>query len=362
MVMRIGNSGSVSPGMGIAGMVSSRRAPIVIRGTPSLNLESSTQESSVDIIFPDSIRPSKRFEPITAMIIGRRGRGKTLFQTGLQAIQKARYKKDNLRFKVASNYWTEFADILHPDLVTWLNEDGFYDPAAQYLYVCIDEAGSQFSNRRALSKQNVDFMQTLTQIRKLNDEMIFTTQFPQWIDLPVLYQVDLFILAEATERDMYGMPSSIDASVFDWWGQWTGNTKRKMWPPQMEDVDWEFTLHNTNSLRGKYDDKQVIPPPWAKNKNQIVRKQWGDRDMTDLGIGFEVNEHAATIMSLKAPGSLEELLEQQQTDISINALVQAAKRVDPYLKNAYDLRKKMESIKGIDMDKDEVSGRWMLRR
>ena len=273
------------------------------------------KETSMEIMVPEKMRWKPRLEPIIAMLIGRRGRGKTLGMTYLGAFQKARYKHLGLPNLIGSNYWNEFADILNPELVPWFNTEGLFDPRARRMYATVDEAGSQFANRRSLSQVNVDFMQVLTQIRKLETEMVFTTQFPQWIDMGVLYQIDLFIGMDMDMDANGGV--DLNMAVWDWWGQWTGRNQRKIWPPQDSDIDWECTLVDADQMFGKYLTNQIIPPVWAKNRKQVIVSQWDDH-MPEAEIS--VDETGVDMFTARARSAME---------ADINSIDDILKLADP---------------------------------
>ncbi len=292
---------------------------------------------------PLTLQPGRRFEASVWMHMGRRGKGKTLGMSAIADVQKERFEYYKTGQRVGANYWLECADILNPQLVEWFNSDGLLDSRSRRMWACVDEATSQFMNRRSMSAVNVDFSQILTQIRKLETCMTFTTQFPQWVDIAILYQIDLFMLMEANYD-----ASIIDCYVFDWWGQLTGNMNRKAWPPQMSDVDWQVTLYNTDYMFNRYRTDQIVPPAWFKGprKQDVINKQWGDHmslvddmvdvpgkidtaDMQEIAIGGEVTPHAANMLSLGNPSSIEELLDRQsQKPFSVAGLLGRAKQID----------------------------------
>ena len=293
-------------------------------------LEIKTRTSTPEILTPYDVYTSRKFEPSAIMLVGRRGRGKTLGMTGLGAFQKERFRLRNIPSLIGSNYWTDFSDILNPDMIQWLNADGLWDPRAKNMYCLIDEAGAQFANRRSLNAVNVDFIQVLVQIRKLMTEMVFTTQFPQWVDIQVLYQIDLFIMMDSNYDN-----SIIDMYIFDWWGQWTGRNNKKAWPPQMEDVDAHATMYNTDSLFNRYRTNQVVPPPWAKNRKQIVLSEWGEQvggEEKEENPWGALTETARQAMDQGPAQSVDELLDRQTDPFLAGSLWAAAKRLDPRMK------------------------------
>lgn len=277
---------------------------------------------------------NKRFDAVNMMLVGRRGKGKTLGQCALAHIKKTVFKERNLPFSVASNYWQEPSDIIHPDLVGWLNK---FPPQGKNLYCCIDEIGSQTANRRSLAGVNVDFAQFLTQIRKRRNELTMTTQFPQWIDMAVLYQIDLFIRMEGRNGMRY-----VDMTIFDWWGQFTGNDHRKHWPPRDSEADDFRTLVNTHIMFDKYKTEQVVAPAWAKNRDQIIAQEFGED--WEAGIGDEwgfASPEAKAILEADQPETLEQLFEQPERPFAAATMLRQAKKYDPEIKTVKHLTKKL---------------------
>ncbi len=277
------------------------------------------------------LMPTRRLDPLCVLLMGRRGKGKTLGMTCLADIQRRRYEHGNMPYKIVSNYWMEPAHRVDPKLVESMNA---FPDWGRNLYLCIDEVGSQLANRRSLSRVNVDFMQFITQIRKRQNELVCTTQFPQWLDMAVLYQIDLF-----GRMDAFNGNRAIDVSWWDWWGQFSGNDKRKAWPPQPEDVDFEITIWNADLMWDKFRSDQIIPPAWAANKDQIIMKEHGADWIEEYGLadgswGYEVADDAAKQMNIKQPTTLPELLDQQDGPFQVNALLHLAKIFEDNIKSA----------------------------
>ena len=310
-------------------------------GAPKFNLIKSRKVTfdltptrrDVEIIGADNLPTTKRMDPLMVLLMGRRGRGKTLGMTCLADLQRRRWKQHNLPFNIVSNYWMEPAHRVDPNLVQTLNT---FPDWGRNLYICLDEIGGQLANRRSLAGVNVDFIQFLTQIRKRHNELITTTQFPQWVDMAVLYQIDLFC-----RMDAYNGNRSIDVHQWDWWGQFAGRDYRKQWPPQPQDVDFYFQIHNADLMWSAYKSDQIIPPAWAKNRDQIISREHGEDwmekydEQSDLDdwYGNEVTPAAAAQMSLEPPKTLAELLDQQPGAFALSSLLVIAKRLDPEIKN-----------------------------
>jgi len=214
---------------------------------------------------------------MVVMFFGRRGRGKTLGMSTVAKYQQSRYQHKKARMKVMSNYNLTFADYASPYVV---NDMASYPDWARDAILCIDEVGSQFPSRRALAGVNLNFANFLTQIRKRRVEVMFTTQFPQVVDQLVLLQCDLFI-----ECDVDRMARRLDLYIHDWWGQWTGKTYRKPWPPDSDSYDDMRTLYNPRSVFGQYRTDEVIAAQWDKRREETLRSEGWQIDVPEEEAG-----------------------------------------------------------------------------
>ena len=216
---------------------------------------------------PDNL-PSpwwRQFRPLVCMFFGRRGKGKTLAMSTVAKYQQARYRHAKVDMQVMANYHLDFADRASPYIV---NDMAAYPDWARRAILCIDEVGSQFPSRRSLAGVNLNFANFLTQIRKRDVEVQFTTQFPQVVDQLVLLQVDLFI-----ECDVDRAGRTLDLYIHDWWGQWTGKNYRKPWPPDSDTYDEARTIYNPRRLYGQYKTGEVIAAQWDKNRDDLIRTE-----------------------------------------------------------------------------------------
>ena len=241
---------------------------------------------------PNSRKPSS----MVTLLMGRRGKGKTLGMTWFAKFQKQRWAELGIlctpacplhcfrHRRIAANYWCKPADIINPRLIEDLT---LFPEWGQNLMCVVDEVGAMASNRRAMANTNVNFGQFLTQIRKRRTDLFMTTQFPRFVDIMVLYQIDLFIKMEAFAGDR-----AIDLYVWDWWGQWTGRDHPKKWPPQEQDVDHQWTIWGADRVWNEFETEQVVPPTWARDKMTIWKQQWGDdwEDRLELGYAPETDE------------------------------------------------------------------------
>jgi len=296
--------------MGLGGRASLGLANVtatfnITKAEPKLGL-GEPEEDDHRIFELTSMGVARRPVSEVTLLMGRRGRGKTLGMTWYAASRDRYYKRHGFPNKIAANYWMEHADYVRPDLVEWLMG---YPDAGHDMFICLDELGTIVSNRRSLSRANLDFGNFLGQVRKRRNSVMSTTQFPQWIDKMTLYQIDLFMLMESHANN-----SRIKVYVWDWFGQFTGDMRIKRWPPAQEDVDLIFWMLNTDKMFPKYLSDQVIAPSWSQNKDQIVKGQFGadweemyEYPELDLTVTREVHEE----MTLAPPKSFKELLERE---------------------------------------------------
>tara|TARA_Y100000310_G_scaffold340407_2_gene436089 strand:+ start:555 stop:1538 length:984 start_codon:yes stop_codon:yes gene_type:complete len=211
--------------------------------------------------------PAKRRKtPLVILFFGRRGQGKTLAMTALAKMMQDRAAEAKSGLGLVSNYFINFADKSDPYLLDELIE---FPEWAYNLLVSIDEVGSAFSARRSIANINVLFSSFLTQIRKRNIEVMFTTQFPQVIDQQVLMQVDLFIRCESV---MGGR--DVKMLIHDWWGQYTGDMSRKPWPPVWGTHDEEIMAFRTNTMFGAYYTTEVVANVGSKRRDELIEQQW----------------------------------------------------------------------------------------
>lgn len=299
------------------------------RGTPEALIET-----------PVDFPAAKHFMPMSILVMGRRGKGKSLTMHWWGGFQKKRYQQFGLactsscpphctrHYRVAANFWTDYADIINPNLV----EDLATFPAWGYkIFALIDEIGAQASNRMSMNRGNIDIGNFLTQIRKRDCECMFTTQNPQWTEKMVVYQVDLFF-----EADLDRTRDLITVYVWDWWGHWTGRRYRKYWPPEISQSDWELTILNASAHFQTYDTKMVVPPRWAKNKEQIIMQEFGEGWQDQLNVGYETVSEAPAAGVRAVPTTLAEIIKYaEQYSMPVDGIVRldslraTAKKMDP---------------------------------
>ncbi len=320
-------------------------------------------ESNVEIITAETMVLSRKFESSVVMWMGRRGQGKTLAMTNMAQFRRDQHALPHCHTqRIAANYWMLAADLIRPDMLEWLNT---FDPAVRDMFVCLDEIGSQVANRKSLRAGNVDFAQLLVQIRKRQIEMAFATQFPQTVDWQVLMQVDLFLDVTGFDFDYRGIPHVIKVRVADWWGQWTGKNWRKAWPPKEEDWDGHFYIENAHVVADQYRSEMVIPPNWAKNKDQIIINEWGDLlSDTDYQLGQEATTTGADFMNMDPTQKAAQYLSEGPDVFYLRSVQRELINTVPELKDANDVREALASG-AIDGKKHRIfkeGVNWMAER
>lgn len=234
------------------------------------------------LLLPENLVGQRRsFRPIMVLMFGRRGSGKTLALTTTMRFQHRRNQRAKYPCSITTNYHVEFAEHQDAHILDELLE---FPNWAHNLYLGIDEIGSCFPGRRSLASINLLFSQFIGQIRKLATEIGATTRFPQVLDQQHIMEIDLFLRTEqfffTTEtgqpvKDALGHPrQGIDIDIWDYWGQWTGDMRRKYWPPYLEPVDGEKRFINTQYMWPLYQTEEVIAPMWSKARENIIERTW----------------------------------------------------------------------------------------
>jgi hypothetical protein len=193
-----------------------------------------------------------------------------------------------------------------------------------------------------MSTVNVSMSDLLTQLRKLDSEMAFTTQFPQVLDYQLLLQVDLFIRCQSH----YG-GRMIEMQVYDYWGQWSGNDYRKPWPPPPGEYDWVRTYGNCQLVWPLYNTKErQFSVRDKRRERRLMGEGWQLEE--DLEETQERQEAEAARISEPSPvlqgrpQSIDEYLERLPDSFSMRQLFAAAKEMDPNIKHWRDLQKYLE--------------------
>ena len=218
----------------------------------------------------DEALPS-RMGTITVMLIGRRGRGKTLTMTALAKYQQERFIRANAAYRIISNYRLSFlragVDIYSPYVLSHAME---YPAWLSDAFMVLDEIQTAIPSRRALAGTNVFMSTFLTQIRHRNTEIAFTTQFPQVIDYQTLLQIDLFCEVDILKRKR-GIPDELVLYVHDYWGQWSGNFGKRPWPPYKWEADEQKRLTGMSVIAGMYSTEQIVAPTFGMDEDERDR-------------------------------------------------------------------------------------------
>ncbi len=288
-----------------------------------------SEKETERLFLPEELAGRRRsFRPIMVLFFGRRGAGKTLALTTVMRFQQRRNQAAGYRCELASNYHVTFAEHSDPMILDELQE---FPDWAYNLYLGIDEIGSCFPGRRSLASINLLFSQFIGQIRKRATEIGATTRFPQVLDQQHIMEIDLFVRCEqffftdgkgGILHDEQGRPrQGIDLDVWDYWGQWTGDMRRKYWPPYLEPVDAQKRFGNTQYIWDLYQTEEVIAPMWSKAREQIISRQWeGYQGQADAGFRDHIDV---------APQTLEEHLTLVSGSFNISSQLQTAKRFYP---------------------------------
>ena len=127
---------------------------------------------------------------------GRRGAGKTTAMT-MDAL-----KYYEAGYNVYSNMRSlSFAHVVEEARILELAEnDDFYD-----CVLVLDEIQILFDSRRAMRKQNSNFLYFIQQIRKRNVHLLYTTQFSRRVDVGIREHTDIEARPRMIEKKKYGL-------------------------------------------------------------------------------------------------------------------------------------------------------------
>ena len=305
------------------------------------------------------IRPKSYVDAsITALFMGRRGRGKTLAMSALARIMQRRFMRYRTGGRIMTNYWLDFLrrhqetnkpiDLYSPMLIDEAIE---YPSWLRNAYMVLDEIQTAATGRRSMSRTNVGLSTFATQIRHRNVEMAFTTQFPQVLDYQLLLQVDLFVTVDIAARNQWGIPTALTFYIHDYWGQWTGRNYRKQWPPPDDQADSVRTFTGVSQLIGHYSTKQIIAPTFSPFRDRLV-----DDEDDLLGVETDWNEATPAIEEAQAaikdkPSAayvdLPDLLARtipRGDGVNIHSLVDRAMAADASIATVGGLRSRMKEM------------------
>lgn len=230
------------------------------------------------LLLPWGIPTDSEFRSTNVIFWGRRRKGKTLSMVHCSHMLLPTMHK--FGWKVQSNIPIEFADISHPLLGPHLNED--IDRAYRSQLV-IDELTELMPSTRAMSGISLETLSLMIQIRKLQAEMLTTTQFPTDIQGKMLRQLDLYVLCDAhIPPDARWNPESarkafVNLWVFDLWGQFSGGFQvAKYFPPPLFLAIKRIQLVNLYLSWNAYNTLGKVVSAFAKGyaKERYIQRGW----------------------------------------------------------------------------------------
>ena len=353
-------------------------------GHAPIRFNPSHDETGPQLLSPWELSASEELDPLVVLAFGRRGDGKTLWMTTTLSIMLQQYIRHKRRptrrhpdgFKIATNYHVQFSDFNNPMVVDMISS---YDQRMRRLCAGIDEILSYVPSRRSSARVNVDWANALVQIRKLDMEIVSTTQFPQNLDSQMLQQIDLFVVPILYNRQwipqrelwthkmtgkMEYKPTSIRFMVWDWWGHFTGKQWSKRWPPQMsgEPPDDVKDYHNVHELFSWFSTKEQIPSIWHRNREDVIIREW-EQELTEMAEEYApdvIEEEEETARGHQNIATLADLIAAQPDDVLVNTLLEEAQRLDKSVKTSRQLASRMEEA-GYTMIRESRYG-WRAIR
>lgn len=326
-------------------------ANVPLRGHRSLtggsySIGGDDDEQQPPLFLPEELPFGVNFDPLVILFFGRRGDGKTLSMTALMDCMRRRYEASGQKyssrnpegFKLASNYHVQFADFNDPKVVDMVNA---YDDRFRKMLLSVDEILSYVPSRRSNARSNVDFANFLVQIRKLDMELLSTTQRPQNIDSQMLDQIDLFIspilfnkrwimeralwTGKPTGKLIWA-PTAVRLQCWDWWGTFTGDQRRKPWPPQVsgERPDYILDLHNIDGIFHQFSSKEQVPSIWSANRDDVLLRSW-EKEMRVMADAL--NPEIAEVEAEGVPdATMADLVKGQGDTVDVREMMEQARQ------------------------------------
>ncbi len=200
--------------------------------------------------------------------------------TLLGAIMREEYRRTRSGRRVFSNYINKEADYCDPDILIKA-----IDPYSGYNIknglLLIDEIHLAAMGRRAMNRVNVNLSMALTQIRKANLQLAFTSNSPWLVDKNVNRSVNFFI-----EPRRLGRGDTFLYAVHDWQGAFTFRPRRdRQWPPKFSEYDFLTAHHGVSWVYDRYFDMNFIHSAYhdPKARELIQRDEWG-------AFGYDIRE------------------------------------------------------------------------
>jgi hypothetical protein len=213
------------------------------------------------------------FNPLAFMLMGPRGRGKTLALDALGAVMRERYTLEDYTCKVYANFPTSDADLADPRVMDWVTDWGNYTVSDGVLLA--DEIQGEAASAKWNSNINFSVVQALTQVRKKRLECAFTTQYPRGIEKGLLEQVDFFI-----EVRKMGDGFGLAFAVHDWKDLMSETPRRhRPFPPFWWEADWYYAWFGTKQFFGHYATFGQQIPRYMAAKDQerwerLTQDEW----------------------------------------------------------------------------------------
>ncbi len=251
------------------------------------------------LLLPWNMPTDSEFRSTNVIFWGRRRTGKTLSMVACSKILSSSLHR--FGWKIQSNIQVDFADNCDPMLGLWINED--MDRANRSL-LDIDELTELVPSTRAMSGISLQTMSLMIQIRKLESEVLATTQFPTDILGKMQRQLDLYVLCDAhiwknaRFNKAAAKASYVRLYVFDVGGQFSNLPPIKFFPPPMSMAIKTITLHNLDSVWGSYNTLSKVASVYANDYSQgkLISRQWNtaavDRSREAIEKGLLTTEEA----------------------------------------------------------------------
>lgn len=299
-------------GAHISGSMHRRRLP-----TPEIGRRNHVSATGSRLLDMPTVQET--FNPMAVMLMGPRGRGKTLALDALGAMMRERYKAAGADCKVYANFPTSDADLADPRMMQWVTDWSNNDVRDGLLEV--DEIQGEAASAKWNSNVNFDVVQALTQIRKKGLECAFTTQYPRGIEKGLLEQVDFFV-----EVRKLGDGFGLAFAIHDWKDLLTEIPRRhRPFPPFWWEADWYFTWFGTKQFFGHYASFGQQIPRYMAAKD---RERW--EKLTQM----EWRRHGYELPDVdEGAESLEEWAQTEGTgrtalDANLAAFAEQAKRFE----------------------------------
>lgn len=145
----------------------------------------------------EKIKTLKEFEielvnlPLVALIIGKRGSGKTCL--GFKLLEDIHEKSKRKIYALGS-------DLILPDWIELITNISQAEPDS---IILVDEANLHFEARRFMQQKNIFISHLIQKIRHNNQTLIFICQYSSTLDLNIIRQVDVLLLKEPSIMQRY---------------------------------------------------------------------------------------------------------------------------------------------------------------